>query len=86
MFTDNQLEKILIKIDKTPQFTLKDELFGEKEYIDTPGAWSKEKKYYEDIFDYYRQNMSSERFDELLKWIQTHQADVRKFMRWWNEE
>ncbi len=72
-------KRFLLKIDRTPEYALRD-IMG-KTYINTPGAYKAERKYYSSIFDYYRQNMGIKDFKKLRRWYIKNPNKVKQIMR-----
>ena len=76
-----ELKKVLLKIDRTSDYDLRETLFKGYEYIDTPGDYKSEKKYYSDVFDYYKSNMGEESYKKLIEFLNKHPKEVSEFMR-----
>jgi len=75
-----KIKNILLKIDKTGEYTLRQTLFKGYSYIDTPGNYVEEKKDYSSIFEYYTQNMGKNEYMKLLNFIKNHPKQVKLFM------
>jgi len=78
------IEEILKAIDRTSEFELRESLFGEDEYIDTPGDWyieiNERPDETPDIVEYMRRNMGEREFNRLIEWIKNNSDKVNKFM------
>lgn len=72
--------EFLLAVDRTPAQILEDELFGKRDYIDTPGGYSEEKSDYEDVVNYYIANMGQSAFHNLYLWYVGKERRVRKWL------
>lgn len=63
-------------IERTPEYRIR-EIMGE-EYIDTPGFYNKERRYYKSIFEFMIQNMGKNDFNKLKSWYKNNSIKVRK--------
>ena len=71
--------KFLLKVDKTSEYNLK-KIMG-KEYIDTPGNYRGEKRYYSNIIEYCTMNMGKGEINQLRKWHHFNPIKVKKIMK-----
>jgi len=73
-FKTETFTEFLEIVDSTPEVELKESLFKDKEYIDTPGDWSNfktcigvEKLYPNGVMSYYQENVSERDIKGLKK-------------------
>lgn len=72
------IKSVLIAIDKVPQWKLEELM---KPYIDTPGSYKDERKYYKGVEEYYKLNMGKGSYAELLEWIKSHPKECAKIIK-----
>jgi len=70
-----KIDTILKKIDSTPEYRLR-EIMGSK-YIDTPGNYKNEKKYYNGIKDYMKSNMGESDYKKLIAYIKKNPTKIK---------
>jgi len=63
--------RFLCEIDAMPQHAI-ESIMGIENYIDTPGGYREDKKYYEGIEDYMLSNMGTKEFDRLKLYWETN--------------
>lgn len=76
-----KFKSFLIKVDVTPEFTLRERLFGSSAYIDTTGNYKAEKRYYSGIINYSEQTMGKKDLEKLYLWYKSHPKNVKDFMK-----
>lgn len=71
----------LIKMDKISEFDLKQGLFENIKYIDTPGSYIEEKRYYQGVIEYYQENMGEKDFKKLYEFYLKNTYRVNKLLK-----